>query len=299
MEKETDIGKTMIYYQTEQHPLCFENEFFSMDIIFCFYCNNDWRNDPTWAQPRMHNHFYYEIHTVLAGSCTFQTEKDNCVTVNEGEFIVFPAKYKHQIIFETAHFSKMVIAFALVPKKTKAPNFYRTAARLARKPKAHTLNNAMNYLANNIIENGREKHYEYLNVIFFSMLSYIIESLRLIVGKREILAVDEESDVRIQKAIDYIKSNISNAISVTDVARDLHTSTKQLTRIFQKNLGTTPGAYIKDYKITCICSLLTTTDLSIDDIAEFMNYPDASSMIKAFKRMKGVTPLQYRQTANE
>ena len=76
----------------------------------------------------------------------------------------------------------------------------------------------------------------------------------------------------------------------------LHLSTKQFTRIFTKTTGTSPGIYMRDYRVERIKELLVTTNLQLEDIVEIMGYSDSVALIKAFKRAEGNTPMKYKMS---
>ena len=50
-------------------------------------------------------------------------------------------------------------------------------------------------------------------------------------------------------------------------------------------------------KLTHGAHLLTTTHLNVPDIAYLLGYSDRTKFEKSFKRLHGLTPVAYRQTA--
>ena len=271
----------------------YETSIFLLDIIYG-YCTERYIKNFEYSQPT-HRHSYYELHIVTEGICTFESEGKNILTVSKNEMILFPPKSKHKIISESDKFSKISITFSMVIKEIDSPNFYKIAEENAQVPAVHKINTQIKNLINTMSENAKQKQHEYINIIYLSTISLLIEILRKIVGKTKIISTKKSSDTRVINAVEYIKSNISASLNVDDVANHLHISTKQLVRIFKKEMDTTPGAYIKNHRIKCITDLIH-DDLYIEDIASLMGYSDSASLIKAYKRSTGTTPSKYKKS---
>ena len=53
--------------------------------------------------------------------------------------------------------------------------------------------------------------------------------------------------------------------------------------------------YVLDRKMARAKHLLTTTELSVTDVAEQTGFADYNNFIQRFKKVTGHTPLQYRK----
>lgn len=272
----------------------YETSMFLLDIIHS-RCIERYIANYEYSQ-LTHVHSYYELHIVTNGTCTFETDGKNIFSVSENEFVLIPPNSKHKIISETDEFSKISITFSMFIKDNNdIPNFYKFAEEKSQNITVHKVDKQISNLINVIFENAKQKQYEYINIIHLSTISLIIEVFRKIVGKNKIISKTKTNDSRVMNAIDYIKSNISASLNVEDVANYLHISTKQLVRIFKKEMDTTPGAFIKKYRIKCIIDLIH-DDLYTEDIANLMGYSDSASLIKAYKRSTGTTPSKYKKS---
>ena len=65
-------------------------------------------------------------------------------------------------------------------------------------------------------------------------------------------------------------------------------------RVFKRETGETPNAYIAHRKQEKAELLLVTTDLPIKNIADTLGFEDHSYFNKLFKKLAGITPQQYR-----
>ena len=96
-------------------------------------------------------------------------------------------------------------------------------------------------------------------------------------------------------AVNYIETHFDQNIKIEEIAELLHVSKYYFIKIFKNYTGITPYEYLINYRINTSKELLKSTDQSINEIAEKVGYPDASSFIRSFKSTVGLTPLKYRR----
>jgi AraC-like DNA-binding protein len=83
-------------------------------------------------------------------------------------------------------------------------------------------------------------------------------------------------------------------INLTTLAEELHISKYYLARRFKRETGTTIWDYVTARRLRQACLLLSSTDLSVSTIGNRIGLPDASYFSQFFRRITGVSPLQYR-----
>ena len=92
-----------------------------------------------------------------------------------------------------------------------------------------------------------------------------------------------------------IEENYLQIHSVAEYANRLNSSERQLATATKKKSGLTPKALI-DERITLEAKrLVRYTSYSLQEIAFFLNYTDASHFAKFFKSKTGDTPGEYRE----
>ncbi|MEM6987853.1 MAG: AraC family transcriptional regulator [Pseudomonadota bacterium] len=102
-------------------------------------------------------------------------------------------------------------------------------------------------------------------------------------------------DKRLQRAIDYIHDNLGSNLSLQDMARQATLSPYHFARAFKQAIGLSPLQYVIKERLLWSRVLLSTTQLTVADIALRVGYDDLSRFRKHFKRQFGVTPAQARQ----
>ena len=124
---------------------------------------------------------------------------------------------------------------------------------------------------------------------------------KLCEDRKEISSIRKEENTNnyINKAIEFIQNNYHNSIKVTDIANYICLNRSYLTSIFQNNLNMSPQKFLMKFRITKAAELLYNTTLPIANIAYSCGYSDPLAFSKAFKKIKGVSPKEYRDTKKE
>ena len=99
----------------------------------------------------------------------------------------------------------------------------------------------------------------------------------------------------VQSAIEYIEENLDRDIKTGDVAREMAFSMYHFHRIFLAVVGNTVAGYIRRRRLTRAAHELVETEKKIIDIAFDYRFETPESFARAFKRMYGITPRQFRK----
>lgn len=97
----------------------------------------------------------------------------------------------------------------------------------------------------------------------------------------------------VQQACDYIANNVSREITVEDIARHLNVCRSQLYRIFKQHLSISPQKYLTEFRIRSACTLMSSSNASVKDVALSVGFNDPLYFSSVFKRVTGKTPSEY------
>lgn len=78
-------------------------------------------------------------------------------------------------------------------------------------------------------------------------------------------------------------------------ASKLFLTPKYLSKVIKENSGTSAGDWIDNYVILEAKALLKTTDMTVQQISDRLNFPSQSFFGKYFKRLEGISPSAYRK----
>lgn len=107
----------------------------------------------------------------------------------------------------------------------------------------------------------------------------------------DVHAIDD-SDVL--EALRFIRQHAHEGIDVDSVADAVAIGRRSLERRFRAAMDTSPRDEIQRVRVANTCRLLTTTRLSIDEIALASGFQSRSQCFVAFAKAVGTTPARYR-----
>lgn len=100
----------------------------------------------------------------------------------------------------------------------------------------------------------------------------------------------------LNKAIEKVEENLTTpGYSVERLAQDLCMERTGLYKRLTQILDQTPSLFIRSIKLRHVATLLTTTDLTVTEIAERGGFSSVSHLSRLFKEEYGCKPLEYRQ----
>ena len=99
----------------------------------------------------------------------------------------------------------------------------------------------------------------------------------------------------IQQILDRIDARYTENISLANIAADMHISPNYLSVLLRKHADTTFTDLIIRKRIQLAKKLLRETAKPIQQIVEETGYRDYTHFNKSFKKMVGITPVQYRK----
>jgi AraC family transcriptional regulator len=102
------------------------------------------------------------------------------------------------------------------------------------------------------------------------------------------------SATQVRGIVDYVKSNITRDIAVTDMARLVEISPSHFSRIFRQTFGDSPYHFVMQQRVEEAKRMLTDTKLSSSQVGAALGFASQSHFVKVFRRFTGVSPRQYR-----
>lgn len=107
--------------------------------------------------------------------------------------------------------------------------------------------------------------------------------------------IDFRNINHIERSMDYILCNLSSHLSLDDIANEAHMSKSYYSSTFRKLNGVSVWGYITAQRINKAQHLLESTTLPIIEICEYCGYNNIANFNRAFKKITGKTPRDYRK----
>ena len=91
------------------------------------------------------------------------------------------------------------------------------------------------------------------------------------------------------------ESQLDTRLSASRLAKELGVHRTTLNRLFQQEMGMTPGSYLQELRIQHALSLVRETELPIKAVAAECGMPYAGYFCRLIRRVTGFTPAVYRK----
>lgn len=98
----------------------------------------------------------------------------------------------------------------------------------------------------------------------------------------------------VNRVLEYIFTNLNREFSLKDLADYCRLTPTYLSAVFKKETGRSVMSFVTSKKIRYACTLLTDTQMQIQEVARHSGYHDVSYFTRVFRRETGITPTQYR-----
>lgn len=96
------------------------------------------------------------------------------------------------------------------------------------------------------------------------------------------------------QALRLLHENPAHSWTVADLATKVGVSRAALARSFADLVGSPPMAYLTEWRLSMAADLLRGSDSTLDAVARQVGYSSGFALSSAFKRVRGVSPREYR-----
>jgi transcriptional regulator GlxA family with amidase domain len=154
--------------------------------------------------------------------------------------------------------------------------------------------------------------YSYLNLVLYLIEKYAGREIAILNSKVFAIEIERESqspfiifqgqkeheDEPIRKAQEFIENNFQEKITVDQLASMLAIGRRNLERRFKKATSNSVIEYMQRVKIEAAKKSLETSRENINEVMYKVGYTDTKAFRSAFKRITGLSPINYRNKYN-
>ncbi|MBH0230694.1 AraC family transcriptional regulator [Halobacillus yeomjeoni] len=99
----------------------------------------------------------------------------------------------------------------------------------------------------------------------------------------------------VERAQRYILNNLTEELTLKDIAADLNVHPNYLSGIFTKETGISISQFINEQRVNEAKELLSITDYSLMEISILLGYNSQSYFTRVFKKHTGIGPKEFRK----
>ena len=111
--------------------------------------------------------------------------------------------------------------------------------------------------------------------------------------------LEAEMPAAMARVAEFIDANLGVPLPVDRLAAVAGVSRAHFVRQFTASLGVPPSSYVLARRLDRIERLLLATEMKVGEIAKATGFADANYLAKAFRRHRGMAPLEFRATRLE
>ncbi|WP_030595194.1 GlxA family transcriptional regulator [Streptomyces fulvoviolaceus] len=100
----------------------------------------------------------------------------------------------------------------------------------------------------------------------------------------------------VRRLVEYITGHPDHDLNATALAARAGVTPRHLTRLFQEELGQTPGRFVRQSRTEAAAHLLASTTLPMASVATRCGLGTAETLRQAFTSRYGISPSRYRAT---
>lgn len=155
--------------------------------------------------------------------------------------------------------------------------------------------------------------YSFLNLVIYLVEKYYDRETAIHCSKVFQIEMDRQSqspfiifngqkshgDEMVQKAQAYIESKLDEKISMEELSSRFAVGRRNFDRRFIKATGNTPVEYSQRVKIEFAKKAFETTRKNVNEVMYEVGYSDLKAFREVFRRITGMSPLEYRAKYNK
>ena len=237
-----------------------------------------------------------EVTYIVSGSCKIFSD-DTCYEMKAGEVHYTQKGCEHRIL-ASADENLRYICFAFFPEKDHptVQAFYQ--ALEGRKHFAVRDNGTVKVLSEYLVRELYHRDEESLEMIHSFITQILITLARILKGKD--LEYNGTGDKKssyyaMYKLLRYLDNEFLRIKNVRSVAEALSYSEYYLSHLFSEKMGMSIKEYLLRKKVAYASEALKNNKMTIEEIAEQLNFSSASSFRRAFKQIVGLSPNDFKK----
>lgn len=256
-----------------------------------------WYTNQSNLQSVVHSHPYYEAIMPISGRALY-SYNGTLQMVNPGELILFPCNVYHSGKFNVDNnVSKRLIIqfdgttwFKMTNKLNLQDRKWNKEVVILKSTDVSSWDMKSLFSRMDMSKSLDEKS---KNISYECQLTEFMMIIEHVVSKNNTIS-PTTANALVSKTIEYIQTNYTNpALTVNSIAEHMFVSRCHLSRTFKEYTMESVHSYITNLRMQYFCDIIT-PDKSILSACVESGFSDYSSFLKSFRKLYGITPIEYR-----
>ncbi len=229
---------------------------------------------------KVHNSFGF----IEKGSAEFSTLSER-VVANEGDLVFIPEGIRYMSHWSGAPHIRFYSLDFIMPKKS---------VDLWRNMKLQRVNGAPNDKVLELLVKMCECSSDDSDIRHLEGIGFFYQLLALVFPHMQ-ATTTQNLPQPLQTAVAYIEANYATITSVKEIATACFLSESRLYHLFREHLNVSPISYLNHIRVHASLELLSNPNMSIQEIAEALNFHSEYYFRKTFQKITGELPSKLRK----
>jgi AraC-like DNA-binding protein len=256
------------------------------DIVFVYQLRD--KRLAAW-HGRLHRHRagLYELHYFISGEGRFR-DRGAIFGIEAGRLYVTPPGSSHQVL--TSSPRRPLTYYAVLADASGDEEARALLDSLAEPLGSYPIGTSHRFFFADLVEKGRSTRPELEKAAHHALLSFLYA---LGGGEGPPRPAD---NVHVEKALAIMQGSIEGCLGLEEICGRIQLSREHFVRLFSARMGMPPMRYYSRLKIEAAQAMLSSTNMRVLEIADKLGFENQFNFTRAFKRVSGMAPTEYRST---
>jgi AraC family transcriptional activator of pobA len=242
-----------------------------------------------------HRDDHYIFFLLTSGSGTLKVDFQDILLTSGHLYYVLPSQIHYQIEVNNAEGWFLAVDTSLITKDLKVTFENRPRVQLPCKLTEYELNQYKSLLGMLQIETVmRQADKFYLSIVQPLVRSFLAMAASTYKGSESVGSEHSRSAELAWQFKNLLRTHIQILKSPSAYAANLHVSTGYLNEVVKNATGSTVSYWIQEEIFSEARRLLYYSDKEVKEVAHELGYSDCSYFIRLFRKLAGVSPLEFR-----
>ena len=258
--------------------------------------------DAAWLEDYIETFSFYAFTLVISGKIKIRYDGENIELSKNSFHLYLPGSefsvvevsedYKALCVIADESYIMDLPCMEKLLVMTYSPNLLRVKCRLQLNDENYERITKLFSLLEDYSGSPFKYRLECLNEVFSAMIYDFSGILELNKNKR---MTSENLERIFFKFFQLLKDNFRTEHEIRYYSAKLEITPEYLSRIVKKITGKTVIHFLNRMLVTEASRKLIQSDMSMAELAAYLNFATSASLSKFFKKHKGISPLQYRK----
>lgn len=269
----------------------------------CFFQLDHKRQDEVYTMQHTHCHDYYELYYLFSGERYYLLE-DQIYHIAQGDLVFIPPNMVHQtaeggtgnheraVVYFTESFLSDVCPQPEVREDLLGCFRHEVKAMRVAGPRQARVEDLLHKML--CEDKKRSPHWEmYQKTLLLQLLIFTVRNRHD--QQEHYFRPESALHRRVHNIVRFIRRNCHRPLSLETISNEFFISPYYLSRAFRQVTGLGLVEYINSVRVREAQELLRNSDLTVSEIAQAVGYGSQTHFGRSFKRVTGMTALQYRK----